>query len=171
MLMKRLLHMRCARVGVVGWGGGRLITFSVVSVVFRWMGKRSGNDTFITFSVKWKRKLLKTHPCGRGLRQSAKTMSRAPRRIFPSSLLLSDSVTNSRLQKWNLSRSVNPTYSVSEVSMKQEGQRRLQTGKEWPRTEQLWVFHGRGSAFSFEMQTFWCYYCTLEIIPVLQDNS
>ena len=37
------------------------------------------------------------------------TMARALRRIFPSFLLLSTSVTNSRLQIWNLSRSVNPT--------------------------------------------------------------
>ena len=50
----------------------RLIAFSAVSIVFVWTGKtiwkRScGRNTFIPFSVKWKRKLLKTYPCGRGL--------------------------------------------------------------------------------------------------------
>ena len=46
---------------------------------------------------------------GTGLDYVLKTMARAPRRIFPSFLLLSASMTNSRLQIWNCSRSVNPT--------------------------------------------------------------
>ena len=37
------------------------------------------------------------------------TIARAPRRVSPSSLLLSALVTNSTLQIWNLWRSVNPT--------------------------------------------------------------
>ena len=46
--------------------------FSVVFIVFVWTGKtiwkRScGRNTFIAFSVKWKRKLSKTHSCGGGL--------------------------------------------------------------------------------------------------------
>ena len=59
----------------------RLVTFSVTCIVFVWTGKtiwkRScGRNTFTPFSVKWKRKLLKTYHRVNGALISINSLSR-----------------------------------------------------------------------------------------------